>query len=418
MRRQKSKTKGLSSSFRILYIEPFSGAAGDMFVAALLGLGADTSDFWKRLRSLPLKEKWNVSFEDVVRCKINAKRFSVAVRNTHHHRTLKDIEKIIRSADLTDSVSGKACLVFKRLAEAEAKVHGGDSGHVHFHEIGAADAIIDIVGVCLALELLQIDYIISSPATLGKGIIDTSHGRLPVPAPATLKLLEGFPVIHSNISAELTTPTGAALLTTLVNEWDIPPEGMVIKTANGAGQKDLDEQPNILRATIYSKSGVIPDEEAVGVIETNMDDFPGEQLSWIGPKLLEKGAYDYAIIPVTMKKSRQGIILQVLCPISKIAELTDFILSETSTFGVRYRVERRRILQREIRKINTPWGEVVVKFAIDKKGNCLKCKPEYESCASLAETAKTSYSVMYRQLSDYIEKWKDEKNELNKKGTF
>jgi uncharacterized protein (TIGR00299 family) protein len=398
---------------KILFIEPFSGVAGDMFAAALLGLGADVPAFWKGIKSLPLEEKPEVSLTGVIRNGIAARHFNVKLKHGHEHghhhhphRTLDEIEKVIMSArGLSGQVRRKAVSVFRILAKAEAKIHGSEMKHVHFHEVGAADAIIDIVSAMLCLEILDVDKVISSPVALGSGTVRTSHGVLPIPAPATAELLKGCPTMHGNIQFELTTPTGAAILSAIVDEWGVPPAGKITATSYGAGTKDFKEQANVLRASIID-GGLITEKKGstVAVIECNIDDMPGEAFTHVGDGLLGMGALDYALISVMMKKGRPGVILQVICKEDEIANFADFILRETSTLGVRYRMEERIILRREIRKIKTPWGAVDVKIAFDSLGNILKSKPEYESCVKLAKASKTGYAPMFEKIRAHIQK--------------
>jgi hypothetical protein len=416
MKRQMKRNK-------ILFIEPFSGIAGDMFAAALLGLGADIPAFWKGIKSLPLEEKPEVILTDVVRNGISAKHFNVKLKHSHehghhHHRTLDEIEKIIMSArGLSIKVREKSVAVFRILAKAESKIHGTAMKHVHFHEVGASDAIIDIVSAMLCLEILDIDRVVSAPVALGSGTVRTSHGVLPVPAPATAELLKGCPTLHGNIPFELTTPTGAAILSAIVDEWGFPPAGKTTAISYGAGTKDFKEQANVLRTSIMDcgkcNTGILPVDlkrdqvnksGTVAVIECNIDDMPGEAFTHVGEEILGMGALDYALIPVIMKKGRPGVILQVICKDEEVAKFADFILHETSTLGIRYRIENRIILSREIRKIKTPWGTVDVKIAFDSKGNILKYKPEYESCVKLAKSSKTGYNQMLEKIRAHLQK--------------
>lgn len=400
---------------KTLYIEPFSGVAGDMFVASLLGFGINFEEFKNTLSSLPVQEKWDISLEKVSRHSINANLFKVKIDLFHHnhdghshahHRSLPEINEIINGADkLSESVKERALSVFAKLAEAEAEVHGKDITSVHFHEVGAVDAIVDICGACLALEMLGIEKIISTQVALGTGTVKTAHGTLPIPVPATVNLLRGIPTENTGIKSELSTPTGAALLATLVDEWNASPNGTQSACSYGAGTRDLKEQAAVLRVSLYEweeghlelgLSGLPRDE--VVVIECNIDDMPGEALSWISPKIMEAGALDFTVIPVSMKKGRQGFILQVICKPDEVAKFADFLLKETTTIGVRYRTEKRIKLNREIRKIDTPWGEVIAKFAMDSDGNVIKLKPEYESVAKLAEREGVPYLVMADQI--------------------
>lgn len=402
---------------KTLYIEPFSGVAGDMFVASLLGLGIDFNNFKEVLSSLPVEEKWDISLEKVSRHSITANLFKVKIDLLHHkhdhhdhhahHRSLGDINKIINGANkLSGSVKERALSVFAKLAEAEAEVHGKEIDAVHFHEVGAVDAIVDICGACLALEMLGINHIISTPVALGTGTVNTAHGTLPIPVPATVNLLRGIPTENTGIKSELSTPTGSALLATLVDEWCVSPAGTQSKCSYGAGTRDLKEQAAVLRVSLYDGGDEVPLElglsdlprDEVVVMECNIDDMPGETLSWISPKIMEAGALDFTVIPVTMKKGRQGFILQVICKSDEIAKFADFLLKETTTIGIRYRTENRIKLNREIRKIETSWGEILAKFAFDSDGKVIKVKPEYESVAKLAEREGVPYLEMYDRI--------------------
>ena len=428
-----------------------------MFVASLLGLGIDFEEFKEKLSSISVDERWDIRLEKVSRHSITANLFGVKIDllhknhghdhnhdeqnrlrderphnhdeqnrlrderphnhgkqnrlgderpRPHHHRSLPEIIEIIKGAEkLSDSVKERALSVFAKLAEAEAEVHGKDIEAVHFHEVGAVDAIVDICGACLALEMLGIEKIISTPVALGTGTVKTAHGTLPIPVPATVNLLRGIPTENTGIKSELSTPTGAALLATLVDEWCVSPKGTSVMCSYGAGTRDLKEQAAVLRMSLYeSKRDTMEtlksagDSDEVVVMECNIDDMPGEMLSWISPKIMDAGALDFTVIPVTMKKGRQGFILQVICKPDEIAEFADFLLKETTTIGVRYRTEKRIKLNREIRKIDTPWGEVLAKFATDADGKVLKVKPEYESVAKLAEKEGVPYLEMYRRI--------------------
>ncbi len=397
---------------KILYIEPFSGVAGDMLAASLLGLGADCKKFWDGIRSLPLPEKPSVSLADVVRNGMKAFYFNVELEHDHHHghehhhahRTLGEIEKIIRRAPkLSPAVKRRSIDVFRKLAEAEAKVHGSEIKHVHFHEVGAADAIIDIVSTVLCLEILKVDRIFSAPMALGSGTVKTAHGLLPVPAPATAEIIKGCPAYAGPIACELTTPTGAVLLKSIVDVWGAPPAGTISEISCGAGTKDFKVQPNVLRASIIScQAPEASGKDRIAVLECNIDDMPGENYSYVCPELLRMGALDYALIPVYMKKGRPGTILQVICRPDGVAKFAEFILRETTSIGVRYRIEERRILERRSREYETPWGTVGAKLVFDGKGRAMRCKPEFESCAKLAKSSGKGYYSMSEKIKGHI----------------
>lgn len=398
---------------KTLYIEPDCGVAGDMLVAALMQLeGAPAiKELRSSLESLPVTEKWNIAMDRVLRHSISAGLFKVEVdsghsheHDYHHGRSLKAINEIISKADkLSNQVKEQASAVFAKLAVAEARVHGKDMQSVHFHEVGAVDAIIDIVSCCLIIETLKVDRIISSPVALGKGSIKSAHGVLPVPVPATVNLLEGIPVNHIGIPSELATPTGSALLATLVDEWQVSPAGLLSTSGYGGGTRDLKERAAVIRVSIYEgdETSSYPSDR-VGVIECNFDDMPGEAFSWIASKLLEMGALDYFMLPTQMKKNRPGIMLQLLCLPEEIAKFADFLLKETTTLGIRFRIDDRMKLNREIIKIETPWGETIVKTASDGLGKRLKSKVEYESCAKLASENNLSFLEMQQKLNTFL----------------
>ncbi len=397
---------------RTLFIEPFSGISGNMILGALIDTGLDYCKFLEALESLQTDEKWEIALSETERKGVRAKHLEVRLGahsqlSTHraggHGRTLAEISQIIESARLLpDKVKENALGIFGRLASAESKVHGRTVQNVHFHEVGAIDAILDICGTCLALDMLGIGKVVSMPPPLGGGAIKTAHGVLPVPAPATLELMKGLPVMESLVMSELTTPTGAAILGFITGEWGGFPSGRIFISGTGAGTRDFSEMPNILRATIIVSGGHGDLMDSVGVVECNLDDFQGENFSWLGPGLIEKGAYDYAVIPVTSKKCRPVMILQVLCDPAETAKFADLLLSETGTLGVRFRIEKRKILRREIRKVKTPYGEISVKLAFDGNGRILKFKAESDECIALAKSAGKSCPELQNELNAYL----------------
>ena len=394
----------------ILLIEPFCGAAGDMIAGALLGLkGIDQCKFMDSLQSLPLQEEWDISLDKVERHSIAANHFNVKIdgdnhKTDHHHRTLPEIFKIIDGAEaIYDTVKAKAKAVFAKLAEAEAEVHGKETDAVHFHEVGAADAIIDITAVCLALEMLEVEKIYALPLPLGTGSVKTAHGVLPVPVPATVILLRNIPVFRTGIQSELVTPTGAALLSVLVDSWEPPLSGRSIDSSYGAGTRDLKDRASVLRVSLYNDcEDGRETKDKVTVIECNIDDMPGETFSWLFPRIMDAGALDFAVIPATMKKGRPGFILQLICVPEKTAEFAEFLLRETTTLGVRYRTEERIKLKREIRRLDTPYGEISAKFAEDGGGNIIKVKAEYEEIAKFAELHNKSFLEMEAEINSLL----------------
>ncbi len=393
---------------RILYIEPFSGVAGDMFAAALLGLGRVTIDELRdALSELPLEEGWKVSFDRVERRSLAAGLFSVDVESgerrghshNHSHRSLKEINDIINGASgLSETVRGTALAVFAKLAEAEAAVHGKGIDAVHFHEVGATDAIIDIVSAAILLDAIAPAKIVSSPVALGTGTIKTAHGVLPVPSPATERVLAGIPVRRTDIPAELATPTGAAILATVVDEWGVPPEGAVEATGLGAGARVIDGvEPSLLRVSLIepvASSSSLGKADEVAVLECWIDDMTGERFAEFAADALDLGALDVAMVPIVMKKGRPGIELKVLCSPRRAAEFADFILKHTSSLGVRIATSERRILERRIETVDTPLGKVAAKTALDGDGGELRTKIEQSEVERLAkETGKTRCEI-------------------------
>jgi len=314
-----------------LYIEPYSGIAGDMFVAALSELVTDHKPLLSALNSLPISDEFTINFKNTTKNGIKAKRFDVKLvdmkssQNDGHGRTLNDITKIINAADkITPKAKNIAIDIFKNLAKAEAAVHDTTYTAVHFHEVGAVDAIVDIVSAAILLDSLDIKEIISTPISLGQGTVKSAHGIIPVPSPATVELIKGFPVNKTTINTELTTPTGAAIIKTITDKWNAACSGTLIKSGYGSGTKDIEEITNSIRVSLYEiNQESSSDNEEIIVIECNIDDYPAEHLSFLGPKLLKNGALDFSIIPATMKKSRLGMILQVLCPVEKSSTLSD-----------------------------------------------------------------------------------------------
>ena len=398
---------------RTLYIEPNSGIAGDMFVAAISDLIPTHKHLLEDLNSLPIRDEFSISFKTVQKNGITAKCFNVETADAKsctstvhdHGRTLKDITKIINAADkITPDAKNIAVDIFKNLARAEAAVHGADCSSVHFHEVGAVDAIVDITAAAILLDTLKIEKIISAPVALGQGTVKSAHGIIPIPSPATVELLMKIPVNHTTVNTELTTPTGAAILTTITDEWISAHSGTMLKTGYGAGTKDIKDIPNVLRVSLFESKEDSSNADEIVIIECNLDDYPTEHLSFLGPELLKNGALDFAVIPATMKKGRQGIIIQVLCPPAETQNLASLLLRETTTLGVRYRTEKRIILERQCRTIETPLGKLNIKLAMDK-GKIIKAKPEQYSIEKISKEQNKSYFEAYKYLDYCTQQW-------------
>jgi pyridinium-3,5-bisthiocarboxylic acid mononucleotide nickel chelatase len=372
-------------SVRIAYFDCFSGISGDMVLGALVDAGADLGQIEAELRKLRL-EGWSISAEKVKRGAIFATHVKVESSEGHHHRGLSIILGRIDKAGLAPRAADRARRIFTRLAEAEAKVHNMPVEQVHFHEVGAVDSIVDIVGAAVGFELLGIDEFACSALDVGAGQVKTAHGLLPVPAPATAELLRGAPMYTSGMAHELVTPTGAAIATTLSTHYAEIPEMTLRAVGYGAGSSNLTEKANILRILIGENAMTEAGEHwdaPVSVIETNLDDMSPQIYGYFVERALAAGALDVFSTAVQMKKNRPGVLLTILCDAAHTARLIDLVFRETTTIGVRTYDVRRKVLDREIVPVATPFGEVRMKIS-RMDGSVLNATPEYEDCQRLA----------------------------------
>jgi len=373
-------------------IEPFSGIAGDMTIAAFLDLGLPWDHLKTELARLPLSD-YEIVSEDVRRAGFAATRFDVAIGERHPHRTLTDVTGIIEAAGYRDRVVERATAIFTRLAETEAAAHGTQPGEVHFHEVGAVDAIIDIVGTAIALEHFDIEAVLVTRIRVGTGETVCRHGRIPVPAPATMRLLTGFPVAMAEGDGEIVTPTGASILAALARPVTLADRFVPERTGFGAGSRDDTSLPNLLRITTGELDGGGA-EEPVVELRANVDDQTPEALAHAAARLLDAGALDAWVTPVLMKKGRPGHLLSALSRVADVGMLTDVFFRETTTFGVRRTSLTRSILEREHVTVATPFGEVRVKVG-RLNGVIVTAAPEYEDCARLAELRGVSLREVY-----------------------
>jgi uncharacterized protein (TIGR00299 family) protein len=378
---------------KIAYFDCFSGIAGDMILGALLDAGLKLDTLKRELRKLPLRG-YEIKVFKTKKMGIKGTKFEVKVSKEKTHRNLKDIFKIIDKSSLDEKIKEDSKKIFKRLADAEALVHGVDIDKIHFHEVGGVDAIIDIVGAVVGLDILKVDKIYSSSLPLGKGFIRFSHGKFPVPAPATLELCKNIPVRFPDIEGELVTPTGAAIITTLA-EFSPRLDFKVEKVGYGAGSMDLKEIPNLLRVIIGHKEQSLEQDEIL-VLETNIDNTTPEILGYLSEKLLEKGALDVFFIPVFMKKGRPGTLLSVLCNPEKLNQLSSIIFSETGTIGLRTQFHLRKKLPRKIVVIKTKFGKARVKLI--KDGDKVYVSPEFEDCKILAGRNNLPLREIYKEV--------------------
>jgi uncharacterized protein (TIGR00299 family) protein len=366
---------------KIAYLDAFSGISGDMTVGALVDAGAPTETLLDTLRSLDTGARYEV--EKTARRGIAASKFRVhlgdAPRKARH---LPHILKLIDAAPLSARAKSDASKVFTRLGEAEAKVHGVSIEKVHFHEVGAADSIADIVGACIALDLLGIEEVHVSAINVGSGTVQTEHGVLPVPAPATAALLAGRPVYARGPEIELTTPTGAAIASALGSGFGVLPPMRISSIGYGAGDRDFPQHANVLRVLVGEKTAA-SEAALVSVIEANIDDSSPQVLGYALERLMEAGALDVSLSPLQMKKNRPGTLLRVIAKPEDKEDLARVIFAETSTLGLRIYSAERRVEERSVVEVETPWGTVRGKVAGEGVFT-----PEYEDCRSLAKSAR------------------------------
>jgi hypothetical protein len=374
---------------RIAYFDCFSGISGDMTLGALVDAGADFTALEAQLRRLPLSG-WGISAEKVKRKGLAATKINVASDEHHPHRGLHDILHIIEQAHLAPRVAARAKAIFQALGESEARMHNVPVEKVHFHEVGAVDAIVDIVGAAIGFELLGIDGFASSAVNVGSGTVKASHGVMPVPAPATADLLRAAPTYSSGVERELATPTGAAILVGSGARFGPQPRMKASAIGYGAGTAELKEQPNVLRILIgdalEAEQG-IGESETVTVLETNVDDMNPQLYGYLVDRALATGALEIFSTPVQMKKNRPGQLITILCDPSVADSLCEILFRETTTIGIRSYETRRRTLPRETVTVQTRFnGDVRMKISrLD--GEVVNAQPEFEDCRKLAEAA-------------------------------
>jgi len=387
---------------KIAYFDCFAGISGDMILGALLDCGLDEK-LWREKLSLLLISGYEIKVSTVSKHHLSGKKVDINIKESQKHRNLSDILKIINDSSLETDIKEKAGLIFNRLATAEGKVHGKSAEEVHFHEVGAIDAILDVVGAVVGLKLLGIEEIYASAFPLTHGLVETEHGKFPVPGPATLELLKDYPVKKIDIEGELVTPTGAAILTTLgkfSENFDFKLE----KTGYGAGTADFKETPNFLRVLLGEKVHKFEEDEIV-ILETNLDNTQPELVGYMVEKLLFQGALDAFLTPVIMKKNRPGILLTVLAEKNSHQSLLDIIFKESFTTGVRIHTSIRKKIPRKIEEVETRFGKAKVKIA--GENNFLEILPEFEDCKILAERNNVPLKIIYEEVKKvYLERAK------------
>lgn len=445
---------------KILYLDCISGIAGDMTLAALLDLGADLDYITQELRKLPIDE-FELRVELVIKKGISAKQLRLsfptqegsgqmehvhqgthgdghkkgdarsnvhdfehhqgrghshdhdhAHDHGHEHRKAADILSMIAQSDLPPRVKERSTAIFRIIAEAEGKIHGMPPEQVHFHEVGAMDSIIDIIGVCLAMENLDIETVYASPVPIGSGRMQMAHGLYPIPAPATAEILRGIPLSALQAEGELTTPTGAGILKALCREFGPIPASIMDKIGYGAGQKDF-AHPNVLRAILMTERNSIYQArevhgenetmESIVVMEAQLDDFRGELYGYVMGRLLDEGALDVYFTPIYMKKNRPGTLITVLARTHNADDLESVLLEQTSTFGVRRSVWSRKALGRRWTQVNTKYGVIRVKQAI-RNGEVIHCSPEYDDAVQAAEQSSVPLQTVYEEVIKQVGK--------------
>ena len=369
----------------ILYLDCQAGISGDMTVGALLDLGVPLDHLRGELGKLELPaSSYELSTSRTERLHMPALKFDVAVHDHHTHRHYAGIDAMIAASGLSDQVKEQSRLIFRTLAEAEATVHGVEIEQVHFHEVGAIDSIVDIVATAICLQYLQVQQIYASALPLGSGFVETAHGRLPVPAPATAELLRGLPLHGDCGPGERVTPTGAAILVALVSRFGQQPTMVLERTGCGAGGHDFADCPNILRAFLGSHVEKTDPADEVIVVEANIDDSTPEVLGYAMERLLEEGALDVFFTSIQMKKNRPGVMVSFLCHHAQLERLAQLLLGETSAIGLRYYRADRIIMQRRVVEQQTEFGPVRFKQVIDADGKTLRAAPEYDDCRRIA----------------------------------
>jgi len=403
---------------KILYYDCFAGISGDMNLGALVDLGVDPEFLQNELGKLPV-HGYELKFSRESRKGISGTRVEVKIDHLHshsghhqhshgkgehdHHSTYAGIKKMIAASKLNEEVKRISLSVFRIIAEAEAKIHNKPLDEVHFHEVGAIDSIVDIVGAAICIHKLAPDSVLCSTVELGGGSIQCAHGIYPVPAPATAEILKHIPVKKGSVNYEATTPTGAAILAACVNEFTDITDFIILKTGYGAGGRD-GSLPNVLRVFLCESKDIrYPEKMPSLIIECNIDDMNPELYDYIIDSLFSAGAMDVYITPIIMKKSRPAVKLSVLCSPDNETEINEILLRETSTIGVRKYPVEKTMLDRKTELIQTKYGEIRVKSAY-YHGKCIKSKPEYDDCNKLARENKVPISIVYREAGKEISK--------------
>jgi uncharacterized protein (TIGR00299 family) protein len=371
---------------KTLYFDCFAGASGDMILGALVDAGVDARALVEQLQLLGVSG-WQIEFEKVDRSGISSTYARVDTAHEHAHRHLSDILKIIYQSQLTQSVKDRAALIFSRLADAEARVHNQPVEKIHFHEVGALDAILDVCGAAIGFDLLRIDTFISSPLRVGFGMAEMAHGRFPIPPPAVAELLKGKPIYAGEMEGEYVTPTGAAIITSVCERFENVPAMRIDSTGYGAGTRNPNGFPNALRVLVGEVQTVSAGDETLLMIETNIDDMSPQLFGYVIDRAFDLGALDCYLTHTQMKKNRPGTLLSILCRPSEREKFLQLIFTETTTIGARSYEVQRRALARETVSVQTQFGEIDVKVVRTNNGS-VRATPEFEQCRAAALAAR------------------------------
>lgn len=380
------------------YLDAFSGLSGDMIVGAILDCGADFEEFERAIASLPIAG-YRLSTRRKTSGAISALKFEVAATAAQPQRSFGEIKALIDASPLAATVRHRASSIFEVLAQAEAKIHNTIPERVHFHELGAVDSIIDIVGTAWGLEHLGVGDVIVSALPMGNGFARSQHGVIPVPAPATAELLSGFPVRIGDGAHEMVTPTGAAVVRALARPADVPLAFEIEKIGYGAGARELSDRPNVLRLMLGRERAAFDSDQMIE-ISANIDDLSPQIYDHVVNRLFAAGARDVVITPTVMKKSRPGVILGVIAEAARRDALAEIIFAETSTIGLRFHAVERLKLPREIFEVETRWGKVRVKISGAHCSTPATISPEYDDCRRIADEHKVALRVVIDEARD------------------
>jgi len=412
---------------KTLYFDCFAGASGNMILGALIALGVDQCELIEQIKLLDVSD-FEIEIKTVDKSGISAVHADVKVLHEHAHRHLHTIEKIINDSRLSENVKSRAVKIFTRLAEAEAKVHGIEIEKVHFHEVGAMDAIIDVIGACVGFEILGIEKFACSKIHVGSGFVKMAHGKFPIPPPAVVELLKNIPIYSTEIEGELITPTGAAIISTVCEEFGQIPEMKIEQTGYGAGTREYENFPNVLRLFLGEvepqRRGDAAEENYPQIntdghrlktkdqtpktenhnlllLETNIDDLSPQILGYVMERAFELGALDCWFMPIQMKKNRPATLVSILCDEDKREVLSELLFIETTTLGIRVQAIERNCLPREIVKVETEFGEILVKVA-RYNGKIVNAKPEYEQIREIALQSKKTLREIEKQILERL----------------